>query len=232
MKRVIEEELLDSDLGSQEEIAASLQSIRRVNRWFGGDRNHTLLLLGVADRMRAREMHICEVASGRADVLQAAAKALMPRGTKLKITLLDRSRQHLPRAGEWDASLPAPDVIEGDALEIPRASESVDVVSCCLFLHHLDERQAARFLSEALRVARVAVIVNDLERRRASYLLARLYALFDSSRLSRYDGPVSVRCAYTHAEFKRLIEKTGCEFELKRRFLFRLGVMVWKRRGT
>ena len=228
MDRVIEEELLDADLGTAEEVAASLKSLRQVNRWFGGNRTHRVLLQQVAERMRRREMHILEVASGRADVLQSAAKALMHRGMKLKLTLLDRSAQHLPANGEWDRELPAPALLHGDALRIPLPDESVDVVSSCLFVHHLDEQQAALFFREALRVARVAVVVNDLERERTNYLLARLRALVDTSRMSRHDGPVSVRRSYTRQELKRLIGMTGCDFEVKRRFLFRLGAVVWK----
>jgi ubiquinone/menaquinone biosynthesis C-methylase UbiE len=228
MDRVIEEELLDADLGTAEEVAASLESIRQVNRRFGGNRTHRLLLQQVAERMRRREMHILEVASGRADVVQSAAKALMRRGTKLTLTLLDRSAQHLPANGEWDRELPAPALLHGDALRIPLPDESVDVVSSCLFLHHLDEQQAVLFFREALRVARVAVVVNDLERERINYVLARLRALVDTSRMSRHDGPVSVRRSYTRQELKRLIGNTGCDFEVKRRFLFRLGAVVWK----
>jgi ubiquinone/menaquinone biosynthesis C-methylase UbiE len=228
MDRVIEEELLDADLGTPGEIAASLKSLRQVNRWFGGNRTHRLLLQQVSERMRGREMHILEVASGRADVLQSAAKALMRRGTKLKLTLLDRSAQHLPGDGEWDRELPRPALLHGDALRIPLPDESVDVVSSCLFLHHLDEQQAALFFCEALRVAKVAVVVNDLERKRTNYALARLRAVVDTSRISRHDGPVSVRRSYTREELTRLIRNTGCEFEVRRRFLFRLGAVVWK----
>ena len=34
----------------------------------------------------------------------------------------------------------------------------MDIVSCCLFLHHLEPLQVARYLAEARRVARVAVL--------------------------------------------------------------------------
>jgi ubiquinone/menaquinone biosynthesis C-methylase UbiE len=229
MKRVIEEELLDRDQGTPEEIASSLKSLRHVNRWFGGNRTHTLLLLRVAGKMQCAEMHVLEVASGRADVLQAAAKALMRRGVALRMTLLDNSSQHLPSEDDWDRELPSPERIEGDALRIPVADGSVDVVSCCLFLHHLDEQQAALFLREALRVARIAVIVNDLERTRLHYVLARLHALTDASRISRHDGPVSVRRSYTYEELEGLLANSGCRLELRRRFLFRLGALIWKR---
>ena len=228
MKRVIAEELLDADLGTPDEVAASLESIRRVNRFFGGNRVHAELLGRVASRMGAGRMHVLEVASGHGDVLQAAALQLRARGVELRVTLLDRSAQHFPGEGEWDCRLAAPEKIEGDALRIPLKDASVDVVSSCLFLHHLDEREAGEFLREALRVARVAVVVNDLERTRVHYLLARGRALVDSSRISRHDGPVSVGRAYTRGEWRGLLAGTGFGFEAGRRFLFRLGALVWK----
>ncbi len=36
MHRTVAAELLDSDLGTAEEVAASLADLRVVNRWFGG----------------------------------------------------------------------------------------------------------------------------------------------------------------------------------------------------
>ncbi|MGI8770908.1 MAG: methyltransferase domain-containing protein [Acidobacteriaceae bacterium] len=228
MKRVCEAEILDQDGGSPSEIASALESIRRINLRFGGNRMHTRLLRRAAAHIETqRKLHLLEVASGQADVLQAAVRQLNWQH-RCSITLLDRSAQHLPSAASWPPDLPAPERITGDALAIPLADQSVDIVACCLFLHHLDEQQARVFLKEALRVARVAVIVNDLERNRLHYLLARLAALMDPSRISRHDGPVSVRQAYTAGELRSLLRQTGQRFELPRGFLFRLGAVLWK----
>ena len=137
----------------------------------------------------------------------------------MQATLLDRQASHLP--ADWPQGLPAPRLLPGDALEIPLPDRSVDVVISCLFLHHLAPVQAARFLEEAIRVSRVAVAINDLERTRLHYALARVFALADPSRLSRHDGPVSVRQAYSASELRAMLEATGCPWELRRRFLFR-----------
>ncbi len=146
----------------------------------------------------------------------------------MRVMLLDRSTQHLPAAASWPVSLPRPELLTGDALQLPLADGSVDVVSCCLFLHHLNEQEAKRFFEEALRVTRVAVVVNDLERHPVHYVLARLFSLVDPSRLSRHDGPISVRQAYTRGEIEALLRKGGYRFETMRGYLFRLGVVVWR----
>ncbi len=220
------EEWLDEDSGSPAEVASALRSLRFVNRWFGGDRVHRLLLRQVAGSRST--LQVLEVAAGRATALAAAALAMQTRRehpVTLESTLLDRRASHLPPS--WPAALPAPRLLQGDALAIPLPEKSVDVVSCCLFLHHLSPAEAAAFLREALRVARVAVVINDLERTRTHYTLSKLFSLVDPSRLSRHDGPVSVRQSYSAAELQQMMAATGHRWTLRRRFLFRLAAILW-----
>ena len=228
MKRVQEQELLDMDDGSPEDVASSLRSLRWINYFFGGNRMHQRMLRNVQRKLCLRKLDILEVASGHATVLQSAARKLIQQDVALHILLLDRSAQHLPKLSQWDAALPTPTLIHGNALQIPLPDQSVDIVSCCLFLHHLDETEAQAFLKEALRVSRVAVLINDLERGRVHYLLSRLAALVDPSRFNKHDGPVSVCRAYTRAELRALLQATRCEYTVERGFLCRLGGIAWQ----
>ncbi len=216
-------EWLDEDLGSPAEVASALRSISFVNRWFGGNRTHRLLLEEAA-RGR-RELDVLEVAAGWARPLASAALALQRRGVTLRAQLLDLNATHLPET--WPESLSPPRLVQGNALQIPLGDASVDVVSCCLFLHHLAPEQAAQFLRESLRVARVAVLINDMERTRLHYGLAQLFSLVDPSRLSRHDGPVSVRQAYSRAELRAALAATGRQFTLRRAYLCRLAALLW-----
>jgi ubiquinone/menaquinone biosynthesis C-methylase UbiE len=231
MERTVEPEWLDQDLGTQAEIDASLRTISRVNRLFGGNRLHAQLLRrALAASTNAIETgfcpHILEVACGHAEVLQAALLRLR---RPVRLTLLDRSQHHLPELAQWPAALPTPQLLVGDALALPLPDASVDIVSCCLFAHHLAPDQIAQFVAESLRVARVAVLINDLERTRMHAWLAEFFCRLNPSRLSRHDGPASVRAAYTAQEMCRMLASTGHRFTLQRYFLFRLGGIVWKR---
>ncbi|MHB8304223.1 MAG: methyltransferase domain-containing protein [Acidobacteriaceae bacterium] len=230
MQRVEQQELLDSDQWSQEEVASALRAIRRVNFLYGGNSMHKRLFRLASRRMPSKHIEILEVASGRADVLQAASRMLRKRGLSLDVSLLDRCAVHLPGPGDWDPTLPKPRLLTGDALQIPMEDNSVDFVSSCLFLHHLSVEQTRAFFKEALRVARVAVLVNDVERQRINYALAHLQTLVDPSSISRHDGPASVRQAYTFDELGALLHETGHPYELARGFLYRLGATLWKRR--
>jgi ubiquinone/menaquinone biosynthesis C-methylase UbiE len=225
MKRVVEDEWLDEDRGTPEEIAAALHSVALANRRFGGVRLHARLLRRALTHLpHEHRPHILEVASGRADVLKAA---LLNLGIAPQVTLLDRSAAHLPDTRAWPAKLPAPRVVQGNALDLPFPDACVDIVSCCLFLHHLEPQEVARFLGESLRVARIAVIINDLERTALHYRLAQCNRIIDHSRISQHDGPASVRRAYTRHELAGMLKSTNRSFVLERAWLFRLGAVLW-----
>ncbi len=94
MERVVEDEWLDEDRGTPDEIGAALHSITLANRRFGGVRLHARLIRrALTHASRQHRPHILEVASGRADVLKAA---LLELDLAPDVTLLDRSAAHLP----------------------------------------------------------------------------------------------------------------------------------------
>ncbi|HEV2717420.1 MAG TPA: methyltransferase domain-containing protein, partial [Terriglobales bacterium] len=141
-------------------------------------------------------------------------------GVKVEITLLDRARSHL-RNGHR--------AVAGDALALPFRDGSFDVVSCGLFAHHLGPPDLVRFVNEGLRVCRGAVLINDLVR--CWPHLAAVYAGMPlyRSRLTRHDAPASVRQAYTVDEMRALLGQTrASRVEIHRRYLFRMGVIVWR----
>ncbi len=225
-ERKAAEEWLDTDGGTPAEVLSALRSIQFVNRWFGGNRIHRQLLSEAAGTRR--ELEVLEVAAGLAGVLAFTALSLrrrQPNPVTIHATLLDRQASHLPP--DWPTELPGPELLQGDALAIPLPDKSVDVVSCCLFLHHLSPRESEIYLREALRVARVAVVINDVERTRLHYALARMFSLFDPSRISRHDGPVSIRQAHSFAELHSMATATGYRVSMRRRFLCRLAVTIW-----
>ncbi len=173
----------------------------------------------VLDRSGLRRLEVLDVGSGSGDVPLALAKRFERRGVLLHPTLLDRSATHLP---------PVPDAIVGDALDLPFPPESFDLVTCSLFVHHLEPTEVKRFVGEALRVARIALVINDLVRSRLHLaLLVAARPLF-RSKMAWCDGIVSIRRAYTQPELRGLLMEAGRPVEFSRHYLQRLGAIVWK----
>ena len=83
-------------------------------------------------------------------------------------------------------------------------------MTSALTLHHLEPDAAVASLREMAAAARRAVIVNDLLRTRLALGLVWLATrLLRCHPISRHDGPLSVRRAYSAAELAALAQKAG-----------------------
>jgi ubiquinone/menaquinone biosynthesis C-methylase UbiE len=223
LRRIPQRELLDDDSVSDEAAAESLGDLRLVNRWFGGV--HT-----TADLLR-RAMRAAGLAS--ASVLEVAAGdgySITRATAKLKDDNLAVEPHCLDRRGLRGQAHCCERSIVGNALELDFPPDSFDFVSCGLFVHHLSPAQVITFVNGALRVARRALLINDL--RRSPLHLALVYAGMPILRspISRFDSVASVRQAYTPLELHELMQQTEAEaFEIRTRYLFRMGAIAWKR---
>jgi ubiquinone/menaquinone biosynthesis C-methylase UbiE len=221
MRRVIVPELLDDDLGTPAEIVQSLRDLQRINRWFGGISTTLQLLQRIAERTGFRSLSLLEVGAGNGQVPIAARARLAREGVDLSITLLDRVASHLPRNG-FPAAV-------ADARQLPFSDGSFDVVAFNLVTHHFEPEILESVAHEALRVCRLAVLVNDVIR--SPVHLALTYAglpLF-RSRLTRHDAPASVRRAYTVEEMRSIVARTAARrIEISSHYLYRMGILLWK----
>ena len=200
-RRVHADELLDRGEASDAEVRSSLADLRRINRFLGGRRVLRVLLEEQVQRTGLRAFSLLDVATGSAD-LPAAAARWYPGA---RVTAVDLHLRHLRFA---DA--PGVALVCADAFRLPFVPRSFDFVAVSLFLHHLDDGQAAAFLRAAAALARHAVLVNDLDRHWLPYCFIRATApLFARSRLTRHDGPASVQRAFARGELERIAEAAG-----------------------
>jgi SAM-dependent methyltransferase len=223
MQRVNTQEILDSDACPPVEVETSLRDLCRINRWFGGVATTRKLIEHVAAATGDKSFSVLEVAAGFGEVSRTAGRQLERKGISLEVTDLDRVHTHLVRGNR---------AVVADALELPFQCNSFDLVSCSLFAHHLEPAELAHFTSEALRVSRCAVLINDLVRHPMH--LALVYAGFAVMRsyVSRVDGLASVRRAYIPQEMQQILSSAArppVRVEISRHFLFRMGVIAWKK---
>ena len=224
MKRIVIPELLDSDAGPPREIKDSLADLRTINRYFGGLHSMTALLSDVASQRQLKKLSWLDVAGGNGELTYLATESLKTRGIEALPVLLDRMPSHL------NGRCPA---VAGDALALPFKENSFDVVGSCLFVHHLEPPDVVQFVNEALRVARHAVLINDLIRHRLHVALAYAGFALYRSRLTRHDAVASVRRAFTVDEIEAMLRKTQAfKVEIKTFLPFRMGVIAWKQPST
>ena len=96
--------------------------------------------------------------------------------------------------------------VVGDALALPFADHSVDIVTCSQVLHHFADPEAILLLRELDRVARRLVVVADLRRSWGAVvgIWASSFAL-GFHPVSRQDGVLSVLRGYRRGELSALV---------------------------
>lgn len=226
MRRITTKELLDEDRGTAAEIEASLADLWRINRWLGGVSTSLRLLERFFARTGPHAVRILDVGAGDSRLADRLRKEPALRRQGAEFFVLDRRWSHLAGGNPVACGL-AP--VVADVFRMPFGKASFDLVMCNLFLHHFSGAQAERLLRSMAAVAREAVLVNDLERHWLPYLFIRCAYPFARSRITRHDGPASVRQAYTRRELAALVRAAGFgDFEVLRLPAFRLGMLLWK----
>jgi SAM-dependent methyltransferase len=194
------------------ELARSLADLRAVNRWLGGTRvllHHLARLLLLHPQPSYR---ILDIATGSADIPLAVVAWGRRRGIRVEVVATDLHAGTLAEARRRTAHEPAVSVEMADALALPFGDGAFDVALCSTALHHFDAHaDLLRVVGEMRRVARLGGVINDLRRSRAALLGAQLLAATAWRRhpVTRHDGPLSVRRAFTPAEFRALARELG-----------------------
>jgi 2-polyprenyl-3-methyl-5-hydroxy-6-metoxy-1,4-benzoquinol methylase len=155
-------------------------------------------------------VRVLDIACGGGDVALALASRSRSTGRDIRVEACDISHSAVSLA-RARASARGLDVrfFALDALTDP-IPDGYDVITCTLFLHHLDTQDAAHLLRRVGRSARRLVLVDDLIRSRLGYVLAVAGCrLLSRSRLVRHDGPASVAGAFTVEEVRALAESAA-----------------------
>jgi len=220
MRRIVRPEILDTTEPSPEDVRDSLVDLQRINRWFGGTSTMAKLVDEVLAIAGKKELSLLDVGSASGDIPHEIQQKLTRRGVLLSYTLLDRDVAHFNRN---DVAR-----VRGDALALPFRDNSFDVVGCSLFAHHLEPAELNHFAREALRVSRIALLINDLRR---SYLhLAAVYAGKPLFRwITRHDSVASVQRSYTSDEMRAMLNHGAArKVSVTSGYLFRIGAIAWK----
>jgi 2-polyprenyl-3-methyl-5-hydroxy-6-metoxy-1,4-benzoquinol methylase len=199
-------------------VRRSMSDVVRANALFGGG---SALLAELESTIGDLPLMatLLDVGTGLGDIPARARHRAWARGVQLHTIGLDIAPDlAAATAAKLDAAVCA------DALRLPFADDSVDVVTCSQLLHHFPGATGTALLGELDRVARVRVVVSDLRRSwmaAAGLWLASFPLRFHP--VSRHDGVVSVLRGFTPAELRELVRgAVGANVRVCRRFAFRV----------
>ncbi len=204
-------ELLDGPLDDQAALAGNLRDLARINRYLGGvDLSAAAIEALAAHR---DELTMIDVGTGGADIPVALIDRSRARARHLRVVAVDSRPEVLSAAVLARPRIATTDDLElrvGDGLRLPYPDGSFDVAHASLVVHHFEAADGVRLLREMGRVARLGVVVNDLDRTRVGWLGAWLMGhVLTRNRLTRHDAPLSVRRAYRAAEVIAMLRSAG-----------------------
>ncbi len=208
--RQLQPEIIDQPGVEAERLTGALKALERFNFASGSASIVWRPIAHMARTARLRNLSVLDVACGAGDVPLGVWKRARRAGFDVAIEGCDlnpisvaHARRQADRAGA-DVRF-----FEADALGEP-LPERYDVVSCSLFLHHLDEARAIELLRRMAATARRLVLVNDLERSRLGWLLALAASqIMTRSSMVHHDALRSVEGAFTASEALALAERAG-----------------------
>ena len=199
-------ELLDAPVPDLVELRKNLDDIYRLNRLIGATgrliRRTAELVVGVPETIR-----VLDVGTGSADIPIALVAWARRSGARIRVTAVDHSPQVVAVARERVAGYPEIEVVEGDGASLPFRAGSYHAATCSLTLHHLGEPDSLRLLRNLDRATRHGFVISDLTRGLVAYWSTWVFIhALTRNRLTRHDGPLSVKRAYTAAELRQLVE--------------------------
>lgn len=199
-------ELLDMGAGTLDDVRENFADLWRINRYLGGLKAVTQHLY---PRLEGHQepITLVDIGSGSADIAATIKRWAVQHTLDLKLLGLDLSARHLAIAQVQSSELK---FVQGDALHLPFSSQKVDYFISCLFMHHFSPEQLVKLLARTFELARHGIIMSDIVRGYLPQIAFKLgQTFFAHNFLTRHDGIVSIRRAYTPAELQQLAQAAG-----------------------
>ncbi len=222
-------EIMDQpDLDEQHHFAA-LRGLSRINRFSNAS---SMIWQPIRQLARSidRPLRILDLATGAGDLPVRLWQLGQQSGLSLHCAGCDKSPAALRFARDNARRIQANvDFFRMDLSEDEIPGE-FDVIVCSLFLHHLEVPTVIELLRRAGNRAGQILMVSDLRRSYAGYLLAcTATQLLSRSHVVHVDGPRSVRAAFTIPEIKDLARQAGLtDASVVRKWPYRF-LLTWKR---
>ena len=202
-----EPEMMDRPQPVSEELERDLGNLISLNRWFGSRRQ---LLHFLRRWWRAGEScRVLDLCTGAGDLPRAMVDFARSRGVTISVVAVDANPATMAIARQLSAGYPEISFIEGNALTFGAPGE-YDLVHCSLALHHFSDDDATRILTRCRVLCKRWALVSDLERSLFTTLgVWLLTALIYRDPMTRHDGRVSAKRAFSFGELHGMAEASG-----------------------
>jgi 2-polyprenyl-3-methyl-5-hydroxy-6-metoxy-1,4-benzoquinol methylase len=221
-------EILDDFNLQGNDLHENLKELEKVNRFLGGN---SILKKAFKAHLKPsnEEVKLLDIGCGGGDAVRLAAKWCTAHNRPLTALGIDANKQAIGYA--QNKSLDFPNVKYACVDIFSKAFDDLDtdVYMFNLVLHHFEEADIIRILAKCKRL-KGGIIINDLSRNVIAYHLFRVVSrILGFSYIGRHDGKLSVKKAFTKADWQRILAQAGiAEYQLSSEWAFRHLIIVPK----
>jgi SAM-dependent methyltransferase len=210
-------ELMDRSDPSTPELARALINLQKLNQHFG---SYRVIRHFLKRWLRPGEtLTILDACTGFGDIPRLVVKLARQRGAQVKVLAVDMQPATLEMARRRSALFPEISYLEADIRSF-ESRDRFDIVLCSLSLHHFAWPEAVEILQRLRRLSERAVLVSDLVRSIRGILgVYLLTSTVFRNPMTKFDGRLSIRRAFSFPEMKRLAFEAGWTGFGHRRFL-------------
>ena len=231
-KRSEETELMDDLQLSNDDLRRNLDELETINYWLGGHKVVLQALQKLLPELRKlnRPVTIADVGCGGGDMLREIAKWAKKNGLETELTGVDANAFMLHYAAPKCQQFSNIQFQQADIFSPEFKQQQFDILTCSLFCHHFSDEPLTQLIKQLYQQAKVAVIINDLERHPlAYYSIKTLTQLFSKSYLEKNDAPLSVLRAFRKKELEAILQTAGINnYQLSWLWAFRWQLVLLK----
>jgi ubiquinone/menaquinone biosynthesis C-methylase UbiE len=228
-ERSTETEQMDDPHLSEKRIKAVLGDINRANALLGGNQI-TLKALGrFMDLHPRKEYSILDAGCGDGTLLREVGFYCRKRGVTVRLHGIDLNGKSVELARQMHADMENMTFEKADLFHLEPGNHRCDLLLCTLTLHHFRDGDIVKLLRKFSAMAKIGVIVNDLDRNKMAYLLFKLFsALTMKTEIAKQDGLVSIKSGFTKEDLRAFSTAlTAMEHRIRWRWAFRYEWMFW-----
>jgi 2-polyprenyl-3-methyl-5-hydroxy-6-metoxy-1,4-benzoquinol methylase len=210
-------ELMDRPDPSTPELARALINLQKLNRHFG---SHRIIRRFLNRWLKPGEtLTILDACTGFGDIPRLVVEWARRRGSHVNVVAVDMQLATLEIARRRSALFPEISYVQADIRSF-EPGDRFDIVLCSLALHHFAWSEAVQILQRLGRLGDRAVLISDLVRSVTGILgVYLLTSTIFRHPMTKFDGRLSIRRAFSFAEMRKLAVDAGWEGFGHRRFL-------------
>lgn len=225
-KRSEQPELMDDFEEGLQALRIVFDDINRVNTILGGN---SITINAVAQLIKEHPQAsytIVDMGCGDGNMLREIARYCRKNNCTSRLIGVDLNEEALQLAMEASSDYPEIEYQHRDILQLKSTDLNCDIVINTLCMHHFVDSDLLIFLEKFNELARIGVVINDLQRSRWAYYLFKLFSvIFIKTRTAKIDGLISISKGFVKRDLIQYSEKLlHIQHEIKWKWAFRY---VW-----